>query len=419
MPADNWYRMDNVAKVFLASYNKRDTRSFRVSCTLKEEVEPELLDIALKEAVKERPQYQVTIHKGLFWHYMEESDIEPEVTEEDDRPCPLLYGAEMKGKLHYRVTYYYNRINLDMFHALSDGNGGVEFLNLIVFNYLKLKNPGKLNSLVTGTGAATVSLDEDSFKQFYEKEGGLIPKSTARKKAYHLRGLKLPFEQLRFFEVHMPADKLLKLSKEAGATLTSYLGARLMQAIYKDMPFMQRQRPVTLSMPVNLRNFYPSFTSRNFFNSVYVSHVFKGDESLNELAKEFDRKLKDELAPEMVRQRMNNYEKIESLLFVRMVPLFLKNPIVNLANRKEDKGITAVISNLGRLKVPAELDDYIETYSCYCSTGKLFLTCSSFNNDFVIGISSAYRNTAVLRSFLSGFSEDGIEVTLYASEVAQ
>lgn len=419
MPKDTWYRVDNVAKVFLASYNNRDTRSFRVSCTLKEEIEPELLDMALKQAVQERPQYQVTIHKGLFWHYMEESEIEPEVTEEDDRPCPRLYGPEFRGRLHYRVTWYYDRINLDMFHALSDGNGGVEFLNLIVFNYLKLKYKGKLNSVVTGTGATTESLDEDSFKQFYKKEGGIIPQSTARKKAYSIRGLKLPYDQVRFFEVHMPVDKLLKLAKQTGASLTSYLGARLMRAIYDDMPLIQRSRPITISMPVNLRNFYPSFTSRNFFNSVYVSHEFKGDESLDSLAKEFDEKLKGELTPEMIEKRMNNYEKIENLLFVRMVPLFIKNPVVNLFNRREDKGITAVISNLGRLKVPEEVSEYIETYSCYCSTEKLFLTCSSCGNDFVIGISSAYRNTAVLRNFLSGFADDGLEVTLYATEVIQ
>lgn len=419
MPKDTWYRVDNVAKVFLASYNNRDTRSFRVSCTLKEEIEPELLNMALKQAVQERPQYQVTIHKGLFWHYMEESEIEPEVTEEDDRPCPRLYGPEFRGRLHYRVTWYYDRINLDMFHALSDGNGGVEFLNLIVYNYLKLKYKGKLNSVVTGTGATTESLDEDSFKQFYKKEGGIIPRSTARKKAYSIRGLKLPYDQVRFFEVHMPVDKLLKLAKQTGASLTSYLGARLMRAIYDDMPLIQRSRPVTISMPVNLRNFYPSFTSRNFFNSVYVSHEFKGDESLDSLAKEFDEKLKGELTPEMIEKRMNNYEKIENLLFVRMVPLFIKNPVVNLFNRREDKGITAVISNLGRLKVPEEVSEYIETYSCYCSTEKLFLTCSSCGNDFVIGISSAYRNTAVLRNFLSGFADDGLEVTLYATEVIQ
>ena len=418
MPKDTWYRMDNVAKVFLASYNERDTRSFRVSCVLKEEIEPEILEIAVEQAIKERPQYQVLIRRGLFWHYMEETELTPEVCEEDTRPCPLLYGSAYGKRLHYKVSYFLNRINLDMFHALSDGNGGMEFLNIIVSHYLRQRYPGKLNNIVIGTGASFAGLDEDSFKQFYEKSGGVIPKSTAMKKAYHIKGLKLPYNQLQFFEVHFPADQLLKLSKETGVSLTSYLGARLMQGIYRDMPFIQRSRPVTLSMPVNLRNFYPSLTSRNFFNSVYVSHVFQGDESLKELAAEFDRKLKSQLTPDAIKARMNNYEKIENLLFVRMVPLILKNPVVNLFNRREDSGITAVISNLGRLTVPLELKEYIETYVCYCSTEKLFLTCSSFDNDFVIGISSSYRNTAVLRNFLSDFARDGVDVTLYSSEVA-
>ncbi|MBR2275138.1 MAG: hypothetical protein IJ873_03635, partial [Lachnospiraceae bacterium] len=333
MPKDTWYRMDNVAKVFLASYDARDTRSFRVSCCLKEEIEPELLQIAVSQAVKERPQYQVLIRRGLFWHYMEETELTPEVCEEEERPCPLLYGNAYGKRLHYRVSYFLNRINLDMFHALSDGNGGMEFLNIIVTHYLRQLYPGKLNNVVIGTGASFAGLDEDSFKQFYEKSGGVIPKSTAMKKAYHIKGLKLPYDQLQFFEVHFPADQLLKRSREAGVSLTSYLGARLMTAIYRDMPLIQRNRPVTLSMPVNLRNFYPSFTSRNFFNSVYVSHVFKGDETLTELAKEFDRNLKSQLTPEAIRERMNNYEKIENLLFVRMVPLVLKNPIVNLFNK--------------------------------------------------------------------------------------
>ena len=39
MAQDTWYRMDNVAKVFLASANDRDTRSFRITCTLNEDIE--------------------------------------------------------------------------------------------------------------------------------------------------------------------------------------------------------------------------------------------------------------------------------------------------------------------------------------------------------------------------------------------
>ena len=43
MSRENWYQVDNVAKVFLATASKRDTRTLRVSCYLKEDIVPELL----------------------------------------------------------------------------------------------------------------------------------------------------------------------------------------------------------------------------------------------------------------------------------------------------------------------------------------------------------------------------------------
>ena len=103
MDNEVWYKVDNVAKVFLASYNKRDTRSFRVSCTLFEDIDEETLQEAVEKTIIERPQFQVLIRKGLFWHYMEATDTKPKVREEHTRPCPMLYGVEREGKLHYRV----------------------------------------------------------------------------------------------------------------------------------------------------------------------------------------------------------------------------------------------------------------------------------------------------------------------------
>ena len=41
---ETWYKVDNVAKVFLASINRRDPRVFRVSCTLNEDVDPDCLN---------------------------------------------------------------------------------------------------------------------------------------------------------------------------------------------------------------------------------------------------------------------------------------------------------------------------------------------------------------------------------------
>ncbi|MCM1046190.1 MAG: hypothetical protein NC417_11835 [Candidatus Gastranaerophilales bacterium] len=414
MPKNNWYRVDNVAKVFLASYNRRDTRSFRVSCTLQESIDKELLTLALKTTVRERPQYQVLIHRGLFWHYMETTDKTAFVEEEKTRPCPTLYGPEVAGQLHYRVSYFGSRINLDMFHALSDGNGGIEFLNILVLNYLKLCYPDTLDEVSIDSGASDNDLNQDSYRQFYTKKGQA---EASPKKSYHIRGLKLPHHQLQFFELQLSAGEMLKLAKATGVSLTSYLGAILMRAIYYDMPSLQKNRPITISMPVNLRNYYPSATSRNFFNSVYVSHVFTGEEDLQSLARQFDAELKKALTPEQIAARMDNYEKLEQLFLVRMVPLFIKNPVVKLATRRETKRVTAVISNLGRLRVPNALAPHISSYAAYCSTGSLFITCNTYDDVLTLGICSAYQNTSVLKTFVRTLTEQGLDASLYATEV--
>ena len=413
---EKWFRVDNVAKVFLATHNQRDTRSLRISCTLKQPVIPELLSEALAKTVKTRNVFQVRIRRGVFWHYMEPISTIPEVTEEYERPCPVLYGKNYRGVLHYKVTYFGNNINFDIFHALTDGTGAADFLNNLVLNYLKLRYPDELSDVSVGFSAAESELEQDSFRKFYEK--GDIS-GTASGKAYHMRGLKLPYDQLQFFRVSMPASKIKKDAKAAGTGITSYIGARLMMSLYRDMPSLRRNLPVTVINPVNLRNYYDTETARNFFNSVSVSHVFTGRETLEELAKEFEINLKSALEPDNIKKRMNHYQKIERILALRAVPLILKQPVVKYAARRDSRSVSAVLSNLGVISVPDELKSYISGYTLYCSHSDLYMSMCTYDDRIVMGITCGLRNTNVLRDFISGFAADGTDVELQATEVVK
>lgn len=414
MASDNWYRIDNVAKVFLASVSKRDTRSFRVSCILKEDIEQPLLNEAVLMAIQDRPQVQVRIRRGIFWHYIEDTDIMPTVTEEKDRICPLLYNSA-KAMLHYKVTYFGKRINLDIFHALSDGTGGLEFLNIIVLHYLKLKYPGKYEDVVLHSGASADDLSQDSYRQFFEN---MSLSRSNRKNAYHPGGFKLPYDQLQFFEIHMPADQALALSKKMGVSLTSFFGAAWMMAIRDEMPPRKRsKKPVTVSLPVNLRKYYPSHTARNFFNNVNVSHSFDKEITLEELAAEFDRSLKSQLSEESIKKQMNNYETMEYVAPVRAVPLFIKQLVVRSVTRVVDKKVTMVLSNLGIQKPPHEVEDAIESYTGFCSSRNLFSTIFTYKNNLVLGVSSPYSNTGVIKNFVRGLVDLGADIRVYATEV--
>lgn len=416
---DNWYKLDNVAKVFLAAHNKRDPRSIRVSCILKEEVNPDILQEALYQTIILRPEFQVRIRRGFFWHYIETTDRMPEVKEEYDRPCPILYGENYKGVLHYRVTYFGKRINVDMFHALSDGTGAFVFLKILVLEYLKLKYPGEFDDVVLEESTSSDDRTQNSYEHFYDNSDGPVPKQilNKKKKAYHIQGSKYNYNQSRFYEVHMEADKLIARSKEIGVSLTSYLGAELMLSIYKKMPTRMRKKTITISLPVNLRNYFPSDTMRNFFNSVDVSHRFEGGEDLESLAKEFDKVLKESIEPNKIKSQMNRYQSMENLFFTRMVPLAIKQPVIRMFSKKESSRVTAVLSNLGLIRIPDKMKEYVEGFTDYCSTDKLFITITSYGNDLVLGITSVYSGTTVIRNFIKSLKNTGTNVTLCASEV--
>ncbi len=408
-----WYHVDNVANVFLATVNKRDTRSLRISCTLKEPIVPELLQEALNETIIQRPQFHVRIHKGFFWHYIEEAKTSPVVVRENKRVCPLLYDPGNRKQLHFEVSYFNNRINFDMFHALGDGTGAIEFTNILTLNYLKKLHP-ELKNAVIHAGASADELSQDSYKQFF---GNNKESPNSRKHAYHPRGLKLPYDQLQFIEVQMPLKAVLKRSKELGVGLTGYITAALTLAFIQDMPSLAINTPVTINLPVNLRNYYPSDSIRNFFNNISLSHVTTGTEDLESVAKEMDALLKESLSPEKIKSHMDYYLGLQKNAAARAIPLFLKSPGLKFFAKLDDMYASAVVSNLGVMKIPDEVAKYVDYYSAYCSSKNIFITMFSYKDRLTLGITNPFVNTSVIKDFVRRFSNDGIPVRIYSTEV--
>lgn len=78
------------------------------------------------------------------------------------------------------MSYYKERINFEVFHALTDGTGAMHFLQELVQNYLILAHP-KENFPEIGRDKKTGrgNIEEDSFSQYYSSD---IPKNREKKK---------------------------------------------------------------------------------------------------------------------------------------------------------------------------------------------------------------------------------------------
>lgn len=114
---------------------------------------------------------------------------------------------------------------------------------------------------------------------------------------------------------------------------------------------------------------------------------------------------------------MDGFEKLEQMPGIKLVPLFIKNAVVNLFNTLEAKKVTLTISNMGRIPLQKELQPYIKGFTAFCSSTTAFTTVCSYGDDLVLGITWAFRSTEMLKNFYRRLSAEGLDITLYATEV--
>jgi hypothetical protein len=106
------------------------------------------------------------LRKGLFWYYLEGSPLRPAAHAETEPPCAPVYDPVRKDLL-FSVSFYRRRINLEVYHALTDGTGALQFLRLLVYHYLVLRHADALGEGVrrsittrrSGSAATTASAD--------------------------------------------------------------------------------------------------------------------------------------------------------------------------------------------------------------------------------------------------------------------
>lgn len=77
-----WMRLDNAAKIYPAAKRRNWTNYFRLSATLTEEVDLNVLRAALDVTVRRFPSIAVRLRRGVFWYYLEEITKAPAIEED-------------------------------------------------------------------------------------------------------------------------------------------------------------------------------------------------------------------------------------------------------------------------------------------------------------------------------------------------
>ncbi len=414
-----WRRLDNTAKLFPVIANENLSNVFRVSVTLKQAVVPEILQHALEDVIPWFDGFHVRLRRGFFWYYFETNKKIPIVEKEATYPCKYI-DPHSNNHFLFRVSYYDKRINLEVFHAITDGMGAVNFLKELTYHYLKLIKEGdSLNSENIRPSRECILDTEDSYVKNYKR---LSKKPYTTKRAYQLEGELLYLDAVSIIHGYVDVLTLKKKCKEKGVSITKYLVATLIWCIYEEyLNKQENSQPISINLPINLRAFFESTTTMNFFAVTIIEFLSDGEEHsfddvLSIVSSQMDEKITKKKLEETISYNVSN----EKRMLIRLMPLAIKYIAMQLIYKKSSKSSTLTLSNLGSISVLPEFEDDIEKFCLVIGVSKKQkMKCGvcSFKDKLVVSFSSVLSDTYLQRAFFRALTKEGIEVTVESNGV--
>lgn len=358
-----WMRLDNAAKIYPAAQTSDWSNVYRMSATLTEDIDTTILKSALEVIIRRFPSIAGRLQQGVFWYYIEEVECCPDIREEYSYPLTRMSHREIQA-CAFRVIVYNNRIAVEFFHSLTDGNGALIFTKNLIAEYLEQKYKITISKdfgVMDRQEKPRAEELEDSFLKY----AAPISASRRERTAWHLTGTLEPSGCRHLTCFKLSAPKLLEKAHEQGVTVTTYLAAILMLALQNlqavKVPSKRRRKPIKVLLPVNLRNIFPSESLRNF--ALYVTPEILpqlGSYSFDEICSIITHCLGTEATPKQMGMKIATNVSSERILLLRIMPLFLKNIVMKAVFRAvgETKSCLS-LSNLGRIALPSEMQPYV------------------------------------------------------------
>jgi NRPS condensation-like uncharacterized protein len=408
---ENWYKLDNAAKIFPSITNNYNSSVYRVSAVFNEKIDKDILQKALDHIYNKYPMLFVSIRKGFFWDYLDVNNEKFLVEREKEYPCKPINKLLNKGYF-LKVLYYEKRVSVEIFHSLTDGSGAIEFLKSLIYYYFVFLGKIEDNNIFLNNQ----NQEEDSFLKYFKN---VKFKTVKQDNAYIIKGKRFKNFGVNVTSGNISVNSIKKIAKENRTTVTGYLISLLIYSIYKTNKH-NNKKPIVVAVPVNLRKKFPSETLRNFFGVVNVGMAVNKNTSFKEIIKKITKQLQEETTITNLQRLISYNVNLEKNKLIRFMPQYLKKPLINfLFNKLGENKKTIALSNLGNIELDNEVKEYIShlEFILY-PTIKSPINCGicSYNDILTINFSKTIIEKDTIRYFFNYLSkEDRLDVSVYSN----
>ena len=411
-----WYKMDNASIMYSSLQKDEFSAIYRFSAVMAEKVDPSALQRAIDRVLPRFAGFRSRIRKGFFWHYFEPNRAKgPFLKEDVADPCrPVRFHEDNHWLV--RFFYYEDKISVEVFHAIADGAGAIVFFKNLLAQYLREKGISVplTQGMMDLSEKSCFEEWEDAYKKYALPKGKL---QTMESGVYQNVGTPEPFYTMNVTTGLIPVDQIRQKAKARGITINDYLGAAFMYVLMekqrREDPLHQKK--IALSVPVNLRAFFPTKTMRNFILTLQPwFDPALGEYTFDEIAARFHSYMRLHCDPHEIQSVISRNVKFQHNRLLELVPIFIKMPVMSMSYRlRGTDPYSAIMTNPGIIRVPEEMMPHIHHIECVVGPAAVprpHMATVTFGNTMAVTFSGTMRESDTEREFFRFLVKDGIPV---------
>lgn len=334
-------KFDSSAIVHTALMNDNTINNYRISITMKEEVDADRLQKAVDLVAPRYPMIVCRVVNGSSWIYSQ--PLETIAVKEDDHRILKSLDRHNIYNQAINIMYSGNKVVFEAFHSVTDGFGAFTFLNNLLREYIAMADSSyQLPCL----GKASETEMECAFTK-YGTASGSPENIVSVKKPFYFD--KLDYSRpLRFTTVRMNLRQVKDMAKSNGWTINELMLGMIYSSVFT-LPNTDG-RDVLFSVPVNMRN---KFESRSLRNFSYLTKTALRKKAEYSNVSSIIHDVRNQLA------RQNNKEYLHKALsqvkhrfdgpLTANLPLWLKNLLIRAGVALGFDKSCMTVSNVGNL----------------------------------------------------------------------
>jgi len=345
-------KLDHTGQYYASGHSEKNTLTFSLTVHLKEEVNPEVLEQAVNDLMKRLPHFNVRLRSGFLWFYHELLATPVKIVKQCVSFIPQSHFK--KDETLTQVFYGKHYFTIEILHCICDGRGLTKVITALLVRYYELLGDEiDKQGVIDCTTTTRIEETEDAYVRYADLRK---TKNEKIKREVYVPNYQTDAPQtiIQSFEL----DLLKAKAKSYDVTITEYIMAHIMNEFAKQRKKDRHQGTIVVGTPIDCRSFFPTECLRNFNSGkdIIMPETSNFPDIVTAVKEQFT-----EINADFCQETMSVMENLMRL--TNLIPLFIKKPIIRKIGEGQAKGVTAMLSSLGLIKIPKEIEGKVDMFS--------------------------------------------------------